>query len=314
MSSIRLLSRKEIDPRRWNGCVYYALNSRAYAYTWYLDNVCEEWFGLVENEYESVFPVVWKYKKYIGYKEIFQPPLTQQLGLFSMHVCSPTRLKWFIDALPADIRRVDMQLNFDNSAVQALQGIEGWSVSQRPNFVLPLSRPYADLAADYSSNLRRKLRKGEKNGLFCSADIRPETFVDHVRAFHTKARTGLPESFYHTALRIIYAFQHRGQGNIFVAYDENKQFHAAVFLMVDGARLVNLINVSSEAGRESDAMSFLIDNIIRTHAGQLKMLDFEGSAIEGIAQFYQSFGAINQPYYRLEKNALSWWQRLFVRG
>lgn len=311
MSEIRILSREEIEPRRWNGCVYYALNSRMYGYTWYLDNVCDEWFGIVENEYESVFPVVWKYKKYIGYKEIYQPPLTQQLGLFSMHVCSPTRLKWFIDALPADIRRIDMQLNFDNSAVQALHQHEGWQVSTRPNFVLPLSRSYDDLAAAYNSNLRRKIRKCEKLGLFCTTDIRPETFVDEMRAFHLRARTGVKEAVYHAALRIIYACMHRGQGNIFVVYDEKKQFQAGVFLMFDGSRLVNLLNVSSEAGRQNDAMAFLIDNIIRTHAGQLKMVDFEGSAIEGVAQFYQSFGSIPQPYYRLEKNALSWWQRLF---
>ena len=40
---IKLERREEIDDKRWNGCVHFALGAPPYAYTWFLDNVCEEW-------------------------------------------------------------------------------------------------------------------------------------------------------------------------------------------------------------------------------------------------------------------------------
>ena len=36
---IKLIERKDIDHKRWNGCVHFALSATPYAYTWFLDNV-----------------------------------------------------------------------------------------------------------------------------------------------------------------------------------------------------------------------------------------------------------------------------------
>jgi hypothetical protein len=46
------------------------------------------------------------------------------------------------------------------------------------------------------------------------------------------------------------------------------------------------------------------------YAGTNYILDFEGSDIEGIANFYQQFGSIPQPYYSLSYNHLPWLLRL----
>ena len=47
---LRWLSRKDIDDKLWNGCVHFALGAVPYAYTWYLDNICEDWMGLVADD------------------------------------------------------------------------------------------------------------------------------------------------------------------------------------------------------------------------------------------------------------------------
>jgi hypothetical protein len=312
-NKIRLLRREEIEPSKWNGCIYYALNSRMYGYTWFLDNICDEWFGLVEEEYESVLPIIVRKHKYLLFNEIYQPPLAQQLGLFSMHVCSPTRLAWFFDAMPAEYKRLNMQFNFGNASVQSLSE-KGYTVSARPNFVLSLARPYEEITAEYSSNLRRNLKKTAQAELYLSTDLSPEKFIAEVKKHHLLIGNSIGEYTYNACLRIIYNCQHRGQGVIFSAFNQEREFQAGVFMMFDGMRLVNLINVSSEAGRKNNAMAYLLDAIIQTHAGQLKVMDFEGSAIEGIARFYESFGASNEPYYQVSKNTLSWWQKILLRS
>jgi hypothetical protein len=40
--------------------------------------------------------------------------------------------------------------------------------------------------------------------------------------------------------------------------------------------------------------------------GRWKILDFEGTSAEGLARFYQGFGAVNVPYLRWERWNAPW--------
>jgi hypothetical protein len=304
--NIRFIPREEIDPARWNGCVYYAHNSRPYAYTWYLDNVAEQWDGLVEGEYESVFPLVWKRKWGISY--LYQPLLCQQLGLFSVNVCSQARLKAFLEAVPAEFQWWDIQLNSRNSGLNHFK--HGYLLQSRPNYVLDLSPDYETLHRQYSKNLQRNLKKAEQEGLiFLPGMLSFEEFIDLVRQYHQDKANPIPEALYHTALRIMYNAQHRGQGGLFTVFTPEKELCAAAFLLYGGNRMINLLNVSTELGRQLNGMAYLFDSLIQQQAGQRRLLDFEGSKIEGIARFYQSFGAEDEPYWHLQRNALPWYLR-----
>lgn len=306
---IRLVKREDIETPKWNGCVHYSANSRVYGYSWYLDNVADDWWGLVEGDYESVMPLVWNDKMFKT-KQIYQPFLTQQLGLFSINVCSKARITAFLNAIPAEFRFVDMQLNFLNTD---LAEFKPWKIEQRPNFILDLKRPYEEIQKGYSQNLRRILKKIEPNTLYATTDLNPDTFVETARRAHQNQGIKLPETFYHTAIRIIYNCLHRGQGAIFAVYDTQKRLCAAAFIVFDGMRLLNLINFSTELGHSLNAMHFLFDALIQNNSNMLKLFDFEGSNIEGVARFYQSFGATNQPYYRLKANNLPWYLRFLKK-
>ncbi len=74
---IKYLKREEIEDKKWNGCVHFAINNLPYAYTWYLDNVAEQWYGLVYGDYDLVFPLVWNRRW--GFNYLYQPFASQQL-------------------------------------------------------------------------------------------------------------------------------------------------------------------------------------------------------------------------------------------
>ncbi|MEL7020062.1 MAG: hypothetical protein AAGK47_00510, partial [Bacteroidota bacterium] len=57
---IQLIKREDIEKPRWDGCVHYSPNGNVFGYTWYLDAIAREWDGLVENNYESVMPLVYR--------------------------------------------------------------------------------------------------------------------------------------------------------------------------------------------------------------------------------------------------------------
>jgi hypothetical protein len=44
------------------------------------------------------------------------------------------------------------------------------------------------------------------------------------------------------------------------------------------------------------ANHFLLDRMIKEFSGQQLVLDFEGSQIAGIAEFYRQFGSTPEPY------------------
>ena len=83
---------EEIDKNRWNGCVHYAHNGNVYGYYWYLKSVLKEWDAIVEDNYESVFPII----KHPLYAEEHQ--LLPALGPYSVNHLSNTRMDKLLSA------------------------------------------------------------------------------------------------------------------------------------------------------------------------------------------------------------------------
>lgn len=302
---IRLLTREEIEAPKWNGCVHYAANSKIYGYTWYLDNVTSEWMGLVEGDYQSVFPLVWN-DKLFKIKQLYQPYLCQQLGLFTVNVRSKERINQFLAAIPQEFKYWDIPLNDGNANVLKLKE---YQVTSQPNYLLHLDKPYEELQAAYSKNTKRNLKKAKNSNLYLTSNMQPDQFVATVKQAQEAKGVHHPDALYHTASRIVWNCLHRGKGVITAAYNTDKELCAAIFFMFDGAALINLLNVTTAKGKEIGAMAYLLDATIQREAGSHRYIDFEGSSVEGIARFYESFGAKNQPYYRVTKNELPWWIR-----
>ena len=66
-SSIRYLTRREIDTTKWDHCIDTAGNGLIYAYSFYLDHMARNWDALVLNDYEAVMPLTWNSKFGIRY-------------------------------------------------------------------------------------------------------------------------------------------------------------------------------------------------------------------------------------------------------
>jgi hypothetical protein len=87
---------------------------------------------------------------------------------------------------------------------------------------------------------------------------------------------------------------------------KEKEVLATVLLLFDGKRLYNIMNTTTEAGRKTGANHFLLDSVIREFAGKHLVFDFEGSDLPGVKAFYENFGAVNQPFFKIRYNHLPW--------
>ena len=111
---IKYIERKHIDSEKWNDCINQSFNGNLYGYSWFLDIVGGEWDALVENDYERVFPLV--YRKKFGICYIYQPFFTQQLGLYSTTKLDAKAVETFIRSIPAKFKHVEINLNMLNNA------------------------------------------------------------------------------------------------------------------------------------------------------------------------------------------------------
>lgn len=301
---IKLVKREDIDDKRWNGCVHFAINALPYAYTWYLDNVCENWEGLILENYKAVMPLV--FNKKFGINYLYQPVISQQHGVFTSLPLTKNLVNNFIDNIPNKYKYIDICLNEINDIS------ERETVSKLYNYHLDLNLDYALIKVNYSKSLKRKLNKSGKHNLLIQTHIRPEEFVSFYIENTAIKIKDFKEEYKHVFHRIIYKSLSHQLGEV-VGVLENNTLVAAVFLLKHPTRIINLLPSSSKKGLELNAMTFLLDYIIQRNANSKKIFDFEGSMIEGIERYYKSFGAKKIDYYKLKRNLLPYFLRIFKK-
>lgn len=303
-ADIIFLRHNEIDKARWDNCITTSPQSRIYARSFYLDNICPGWSALISKDYKWLLPLTHRTKWGVTY--LYQPAFTQQLGIFAKpDVTVPQQV--IIQWLQQHYKFWEISWNSSSRQEDVPQSIQ---VTPAVNLVLALGSNYKSLALQYSKDLQQNLRRSKQFNLSYAATADYQTCIDLYRQHYGLRIPHVTAVDYNHFVAICsYAMQH----NMLVcreALSGNKEVLAAALLLQDGKRLYNLMNTTTDAGRKVEANHFLLDAIIREFSGKDTVFDFEGSDIPGVKRFYESFGAVNEPYYMLRYNELPWLVRL----
>lgn len=288
---IRLVKQEEIDKVKWNSCVHYSNNGNVFGYKWYLDHIAKDWDGLVEGDYESVFPLVWR-KGMWGGKVLYQPNLMRELGIFTINAPSPARVKAFLQAIPAEYKQVDIVLNEQNP----FPGLKNFRQSQLTNHQMLLTKSFEDLEKDFSPAIETAVEKAAKAEIMLDSNIKPEKIADFYQK-HTSDTKGKDRNF-HAIQRVMYNVLHRGWGFASAARSKEGELLAANFFIYSHNTVMSLLPLESPAGRQVGALTFLFHMLIRTHATRPMILDFNTSQTDELAL---GFGAQSNPYLRIER-------------
>ena len=57
---IQYLQRQKINISKWDRCITMSGNGLIYGYSWWLDEMAENWDALVLNDYEAIMPLIWR--------------------------------------------------------------------------------------------------------------------------------------------------------------------------------------------------------------------------------------------------------------
>ena len=305
---INFVSHTNLDRARYDACIAQAANGMPYAFSWYLDQIAGKWDVLVSGDYEAVCPLPWN-AKWLGLKQVYQPLFCQQLGVFSKNLPGPELVHSFLEAIPPSFRRVLICLNEKNAATE----MPGWEIRRRSNFLLDLHRPWEAIEAGYSKSLKKRLRKAREEHKLVEAPLLPE---DLSRLYQSQLgdRVECPPRMYKRFEGVMREAIARDLGRIWGATDLRGELLAAGFFLQSHGRIINMFGASTAMGKDFHSMHFLLDALIRRHAGQSLLLDFEGSSIPSIAYFFGSFGAEEHSYSCILKDRMPGVLRWLKKG
>lgn len=295
------LRHNEIDREQWDNCIKDSPHSKPYGFSWYLDIMCPEWEGLVDDDYDSVFPIPCSSKYRIQY--IATPIFVQQLGAYSPDKNLRKAENEFIEYLPDFYRLIDLCVG---------EGIENddYKVTLKANYELDLSKPYPKLWDNFSAHCRRNIEKSAKKKPVIVHDIKPEELINLFIENKGGEIKGIKSRDYKRLGDLMNFCLKNGKGRILgVRSGKNKILYGVFLVEVKGIKTMPLV-VNTPQSREKRLGYYVLNEIIKESASTKTILDFAGSSIPSIAAFMESFGSKNVPFYRIYRNRLPWPVRL----
>ena len=298
---INFLDNSSIVKQHWDDCITNSENSLVYAKAFYLDNIVPNWKGLIGKNYDWVLPVTEKTKWGISY--LYQPPLTQQLGVFARDASVVIPWIAIIEVLKKKYKFWEINFNYATPVNVFPTDIKA---SPATNFILPLQMGYQNLRLNYHKDLIRNLKRSQQFRLVYKREDDFKVSIDEYTKAYGDRMQHVVNDDYERFTKICEYAAAKSQLVCRKAVNQQNELMATVLLLSDGKRLYNMMNTTTTAGRKVEANHFLMDSVIREFAGQELILDFEGSDLPGVKSFYENFGGENQPYYLLKYNNLPW--------
>lgn len=292
LTQIRYLTREQVDVHAWDKCIHHSFNGLIYGYSYYLDAMTDNWDALVFYDYEAVMPLPWRKKAGIFY--LYQPFNIAQLGVFGKEI-NEELVKTFLQQVPKHFRYWDLPLNPHNRF-----NIPGFPFYGRINYTISLDKSYDDLYNGYSENIKRNIKKNKDAGCLVTTEVDIDA-TTQLNKLHNKEAT---INDYENFKKLFFYLKEKGLAKTYGVIAANGKLLSSAVFFFSHNRAYYILVGNHPDGRHVGASHALIDAFIKDHAEKKLTLDFEGSDIEGLAQFYRGFGGVEEKYPAIRLNRL----------
>jgi hypothetical protein len=283
---IQYITYQQLDKQKWDRCIDSSINGLIYAYSFYLDEMADNWDALVLDDYDAVMPLPWR-KKY-GVYYLYQPFFCASLGIFSERKITEAMAVQFFQSVPAKFKYWDISLNHGNHFI-----LPEFGVYERMNYVLNLNSSYENLYSSFKSNIKRNIKKAEELGCTVEKNI-PLTPILVLSKEILGAVSSIEEDDYNNFSELYKILFEKGMAVNYAVYSVQKELLASCVFFFSHHRAYYILVGNHPNGKTVGASHLLINAFIKDHAGKKLLLDFEGSDIRNLAFFYGSFGAVEE--------------------
>lgn len=291
------LKNNEIDREQWDNCIKNTPGAKPYAYSWYLDIMAPGWQALVDDDYDSVFPVPGFSRFGIDY--IATPIFLQQLGAFSPDKPVNMAVAEFLEYMPYFYKFIDLCIG------QKIIN-DGYKISEKVNFELDLSKPYETIFNNFSDHCRRNIQSASKKGPELVTNISPDEIVDLFIENKGKEIDGIKSRDYQRLKNLMNFCTKNKKGRLIGVRDAGKSLIFGIFLLEIHGNKTILFVVNTIKSRERRIGYYVVNELIKQYSSTRTILDFAGSSVPSVASFYESFGSRKVPFYRIYRNRLIW--------
>ena len=293
---IKYILHKDLDKVKWDLAIQNASNGIVYAFSWYLDIVCNgKWDALVKGDYEQVMPLPRGEKKF-GLLYTYCPSFAQQLGVFSSTGTTSEETSEFINSIPSKYVHLKINLNtgnyFSDSSFQVSQGV---------THLLKLNATYEVLYANYKRRIKGNLKKALTGGLTITKNTEPIKIINLFKENRGK-QYAISNANYNMLNELMTVCIDKGIGEAWGVHTRDAQLCGGAFFLKSNGKVIFLFTGANDRAYETQAMTFLLNRYFEENAGKNLVFDFEGSLDVEVAKFYKGFGSIETHFIKLEKD------------
>jgi len=287
-NGLRHLRNDEINFIKWDNCINNAHNGSIYAFSWYLDIICEEWEAIVQEDYQAVMPLLIKKKS--GIKHVYNTILANQLGVFSTDIMDEEMTNSFL-------RKVNQTYKVFSVSLNKFNRINPRLFRQKKNniYEFDLISNYNFIRGSYSDTVFDNIEKAKRKMVNILRGLTPGEFMDFID-YRSVMISGRRKKETVKKLGQILGFViNHGLGDIYAAFSEENHLCAAVFFLKSKRKASVLYSGVTREGIRLKAMELLIDRFIQNNAEKNITLSFENLVVPDREKFFSGFGAGN--YY-----------------
>ena len=295
--NIKWVESTDVDKISWDKVVSGSSALNLYCYTWYLDAVSDNWGALVLGDYEFILPIPYTVKK--NQSILYQPFFSQQLNILGKQLPSIEVINYFISSIPQKFKLA--QFNFPNYLIQ---NITDYEIEEVVGQYLDLNQDYEAVSSEYSTNAKRQIKKAIKNELTVTETGGLEVFMPLFKET-VGVKLGFLEDNYSRLNRLMNVGLLLKKGRL-LTVQKGDEVLAMGYFFIQNKRITYLKGASTIQGRDTGAMYYLMDAVIKEYAATNRIFDFGGSKVPSVAEFYKKLGAKDQTYLSFSKNNLPW--------
>jgi hypothetical protein len=281
------IKNSEIDRNLWDKCIKNSYNAKVYGMSWYLDNICDTWDAIIDLDYQAVLALPIKNK--YGFNYI---PITNYLqinGIFSKIELSESEVTEIISRIPSKFVSVEIninsEINLDNPDLD---------IELKQNNYLSLNNSYIDIYNNFSKVHKKNIKKSESQNLNLILDKDIQSVLKMKKQVWDRNSLPFTERKLVELETLLINAQEKNETNVYKVTCQEEICAAAFFLKFNNR--FHLYSGTSEKGRETGAMYFIMNQFIKDNANTDSILDFSGSSIKNISDWNIGFGAITENY------------------
>jgi hypothetical protein len=300
-----------LDTVEYNKFVEESLQGTLFCTTWWLNTVAPERYQILTIEKGGTIHGAWPIilnRSRLGETTIGMASLTPWLGVLYRPPASPKLANQLSEQKSLSAELIQKLPKFDALNIKFHRNFDYWSPFYWEGFDQTTRYTYvlenlSDLDAVWQglrSNIRREIRKANKEGVIVKETENIETFLDlNTMTFERQGMNRPYDADF--VRRVDAACKENGVRKIFVGRGRDGAAHAAAYIVWDDKSAYYLMGGGNPDKRTSGATSLVMWEAIKFASTVTNTFDFEGSMIESVERFFRAFGAKPCPYYAVSK-------------